>query len=95
MLWFLALGFALLLAIPVMIYSLWSRDRVLWLLVSISVAYGCLVLPPLLGQVPPILPILVLKVLDWVFVALCIGVSLHWFYKRRKVAQERTHMGKP
>jgi len=90
MLWLLALILALVLAIPVVIYSLWSRDRVLWLLTSLSIAYAWLVLPPILGQAPPFLPIRVLKVLDWGFVALCIGVSLHWFIAMRRAAEEKT-----
>jgi predicted membrane channel-forming protein YqfA (hemolysin III family) len=90
MLWLIALGLALLLAIPVAIYSLWSRDRVLWLLVFISAAYCGVVLPPLLGKGSPVLPIAILKVLDWVFVALCISVSFYGFAKRRKTAKETT-----
>lgn len=82
LIWWLALGCAALLAIPIAIYSLWCRDRVLLLLSGISVAYGGLVLPPLLGHVRPVLPLVVLKILDWAFVTLCIGVPCRWFSKR-------------
>ena len=83
-LWWLALLFALLLAIPMIIYSLYSRDKVLWLLVSISVIYGGLVLPPLMGFYPPILPRSAFKLLDWMYIALAIGIPSVFFYKRRK-----------
>jgi hypothetical protein len=88
--WWLALAACLLLAVPVAIYSFFCGDRVLRLLVFVSVLYGGVVLPILLGEQRPILPISVLKVLDWLFVLVWFGVSLHWFACRRKIARKQS-----
>ena len=88
LLWLLGLLSALLLAVPVVIYSLRSHDHLLWLLVSVSVIYASLVLPPLMGYSSPVFSRAVFKILDWVYVALCIGVPLFWLFKKRNYANK-------
>jgi predicted membrane channel-forming protein YqfA (hemolysin III family) len=81
LLWWLSLGLAAILAVPIAIISLWSRDHSLWLLTIVSIIYGGLALPSLLYHIH-LLPLPELKILDWSFVVLCIGVSCNWFIKK-------------
>jgi hypothetical protein len=71
-------------AIPVAVYSLWSRDYLLWLLLFFFIVYVGFVLLPFYGLTQRLVPNFLADGIHWMFIVLNLGIpALHFLNKRK------------